>query len=843
MNVTLQNTNIIILYGDGATSRFTDMIRRWNSMLSYNQWNGLQFILAGCEEPALQLDDTVSQRVNDGNTRFFHIQDAAPDESVYYSMIYDKVSNGRVNLHLICDPGEGEASYRWAEGMVRTAFSVQRLTTTCFYYFLFGWKSREDERKEIIHLLQTQEGAAFLLGDSNENGGFVRAEDRWHATELAVLLNAAGALPVRLGAYSLGYASLNANGSELNRMCESTGCRALQDELEKTVSSLAEAGATMNLLPRGMDSIAGMREWLKETVRAQARQPKSTALHNAWITIRMDQNLSAADAVKRMRRFADLNYAGNESVLAGAKETAWKTEADLKKMLRYQAQTASLSPDIFRELADNWRREASRQAEPEGCVFPKQPLLMKFGKGIPEYVEQCKGKVMESIRKYIEEKNISYYAGEMAEAYERLAAWVENIRGTENSRERHRTAQELLQEIRKDLDSPDSGNVTKLNQKYKNYAQELNLQHPTLSALTEGMKGACYSENGALNEKNWRELVRQAGKNVEKRLSSEFRGDFFKVLNSEFSTREEREKFFDEYLKSGPRMYGHLRAQVSSGTSVLLADERLTDSWFTKQDIFQTRTDNAENLTVYPLGGEAADLLQDGTVYFRNTGKQTNPGGIGLFGKHDDGWEMPKPTVELPGGSLFGNRPGGAGQEKAETQNPDVRLEPNGKGEYRLYWKWHGNDETAMVELFQYGEQVGRVAVIPVRRFKDNGDNMNVTEDILQGKPVPAGILTVTIRDAQRAVYVDGAEVKGRREVIRYKVNNRQLQLKPENHSMVEKLVLRTTDPDGSETFYPLYAAGGEKKWLYEGLQLSDGRIVTDPTQTGEQIYAVSAGD
>lgn len=237
--------------------------------------------------------------------------------------------------------------------------------------------------------------------------------------------------------------------------------------------------------------------------------------------------------------------------------------------------------------------------------------------------------------------------------------------------------------------------------------------------------------------------------------------------------------------------------------------------------------------------------MKDTTVYFRgdgNPGQQT--GGIGLFGETARGGENPKEPESLPGQNLF------------ETQSPTavnadfigaisgVRLEPDERNEYRLYWKWNGNDPTAMVELFQEGEKVGKVSVIPVRRFKENGDNMNVTEDIMGGRPIPVGMLTVTIRDDNRSVYVEGAEVTGRREVVRYKLNNQSLSLKPDTRSTVAKLTLRTTDTDGTYTFYPLYPAEeGEEPWRYEGLQLSDGKIVTDPSLNAGQIFAIKVGD
>ena len=85
----------------------------------------------------------------------------------------------------------------------------------------------------------------------------------------------------------------------------------------------------------------------------------------------------------------------------------------------------------------------------------------------------------------------------------------------------------------------------------------------------------------------------------------------------------------------------------------------------------------------------------------------------------------------------------------------------------------------------------------------------------------------------------DQIEVMGRRDVIRYKINNTKLQLQPEKSGLVEKVVLRTTETDGTQNYFPLYASQDEKPWLFEGLTLSDGRIVEDPTLAGGTVYPV----
>ena len=840
MNITLSDTNVIVLYGDGAVSHFADLINRWNGMLSYNQWDRLQFILAAGEMPKFQLEEPASQRVNSNNTRFFRIQEEGPNESVYYGLVYNKVKTGTLRLHLICDAGERELSYDWAKTLIQSASMIGTLTTHCYYYFHFGRNSSIGENEQIIQLLKTQEGTTFLLGDSDELGGYIRPEERWYATELAVLLNCAGRLSVSRGAYSLGYSSLNASGSELRRICESAGCQALQEILGKQVTTMSEAGMSVPLLMDGLDSLKGMREWLRAIAKERVPAPKPSALRNAWVTIRMNRNLPATEAVRRMKRFADLNYAGNRTVQEIAGELAGETERTVRGRLRYSVATAGFSPQVFQEIAAELHGIASMNPEPNGCTYPKPPLLVKLGKGIPEYEEQCKAQIMSSIRDYILEKNLCVFARELEQAYLRLADWVAATKEISLHRRGKETALELLQDIRKELDDREKGNVIQLKMKYRAYAEALEAIRPPLSDLTENAETEYFDEQGNPIEKAWRQLVHQAGKNMEKRLPEQFRGDFFRVLNGEFSTKEEREKFFEEYLRSGKRMYMHLKVMPGQGVPVLLADERLTDSWFTKQNIYQTRTDNAENLTLYPLSMEAAELLKDTTAYFRGKDAVSRgTGGIDIFAETKTQKERPAPTA-LPEQNLFET------PAEQETRNAfsgavsDVHMEPDAKNEYRLYWPWKGNDATAMVELFQNGEKVGRVAVIPVLKFRQNGDNLYVTEEIMGGRSVPAGTLTVTIRDAKNAIYVEGAAVSGRRDVVRYRMNNQMLRLRPDMNSSMAKLVLRSTDTDGTQTYYPLYPAAEGDMWRYEGLQINDGRIVTDPTQPAGPIYAIN---
>ena len=132
-----------------------------------------------------------------------------------------------------------------------------------------------------------------------------------------------------------------------------------------------------------------------------------------------------------------------------------------------------------------------------------------------------------------------------------------------------------------------------------------------------------------------------------------------------------------------------------------------------------------------------------------------------------------------------------------------LRMMPDKEDHYKLYWEWRGKDETAMVEITQYGEKVGKIAVIPILKFKANGDCMDVTDDVMGGKPLP---------------------------------------VKRGNGAAMKKLVLRTTDINGAMTYFPLYPADNDRPWVFEGLVLSDGCLVEDPTQESGLIIPIDEG-
>ena len=856
----MKDTNVVVLCGDGAVALFIPLVEKWSRVLQPGEWKGVQFYLIGSVPPAAgefsQLDTRI---VNSHNTAFYCFDDAPPTGMDLFASIGEKIGNSdRVHLHIVCDSDGKETDYNWILHLVQATKEMQALSFDYTFFLILGMSRSPVEKTGMLSLIHAVNGSCVLIGEENSHGGRVPPEQRRSATILAILLNAMGELMLtHEKSYSIGYSALNANGAELKRLCESKVCQTLREVLGAPVTSVSEARDEIDFFPEGVTSIAEIRNWMEQYTRQRLKKPTGVSLRNAWVTTRFDPSLNPSEAIRRMKRFVDLNYTDVPEVRENAKKLAWETEERICWQLCKSILTSCISEQVTEDLIEVFHRIASEEAQPVGCTYPAMPLGLRLGNLLgkgknDEYVNECKKSVYRSIDRYIVEKNVSVYAAELEACYRRIGAWIQKAQGRDEDEGQYYTAAGLIQEIQRELNSNEYGDLLQLETKYDDYAAALGKLNLTLRDLKSGTGNQFFQKDGILSEKEWRAFITAAGKNVEKKLPSEFRGDFFHVLNAELSTQEERERFFDEFLNMGIRMYYNLQAEQSPGISYYLADQRLTDHWFNaKEHIYKAKnTDNAENLTLYPLGSLSADqLLQDDSIYFRNKGQVAGNRGRNLFSEAFEGKKESGGARNTDRYSLFDKA-----EEPAEpVKKPEarkekvkktgsVRLIPDENNEYRLSWEWHGNDEMAMVEFSQYGEKVGKIAAISVKEFKKNGNNMNVTFAVMSGKPVPAGVLSVTIRDQNNNIFIDSEPVPGRREVVRYLIRGNSLELKPGSRNAIEKLVLRTTDTDGTTTFYPLYASQEDRPWFYQGLQLSDGAIIEDPTQGKGEIIPIDMG-
>lgn len=427
-------------------------------------------------------------------------------------------------------------------------------------------------------------------------------------------------------------------------------------------------------------------------------------------------------------------------------------------------------------------------------------------------------------------------------------------------RGRRETAENYLRSKWRELESPEGGNAARLRVKYKHFAEELSAIAMPIQQMLDGVDSELFRENGQLQTKNWDRMVERAARNVRSRMSPEFRRDFFRALKYEFTSEEERRLFFDANLQPGSRMYHNPKADTSAGESFYVVGSVLYDDWFMDRKMFMSESDNAENLTLYPLGSmSAVQLLQEDSAYFK--GADTGTTGHGLFsaarstgrsrsafGEGGDAGRSAFGGAEAdnrPRRGLFAERGNDADQETQETErgteNYHVSLDPDTRDHYILHWDWHGNDETALVTAYQAGHQVGKANAITAMEYMQRG-GLDFTDMIMLGKPVPEGNIEITIA-GKGAPFVNRVEVPGRRITVRYKLSNNKLDIKVPGRSALEWLLLVAVDPDGQTIRYPLYAANSEHPYFYENLMLMDGRIETNPMNSSQAIVLVRAAE
>ena len=231
------------------------------------------------------------------------------------------------------------------------------------------------------------------------------------------------------------------------------------------------------------------------------------AWKNAFITTQFSHETSPGEAISRMKRFADLNYAANEDIRGMARALARHIETQVRQTLCDHPATACLAPEVMETIAAAFRQMSERDPQPGGCAYPQKPFMLRFGKGVEEYEAQCRKAVQSKIEEYILTANRSVYAAEMEQAYLRLAAWLRSLREDERVGAHRQTAQESLQEFQGNLDGSDGGNARRLGVKYKAYRNALADIRPSLAALTEGIRATYYHEDGRIMKGSWKTLV------------------------------------------------------------------------------------------------------------------------------------------------------------------------------------------------------------------------------------------------------------------------------------------------------------------------------------------------
>lgn len=430
MSMNLNCTNVVVLYGSKAAAHFIDMANHLAEILPSSAWDSIQFMLVTDERPNLAREDLrgrAASCIDDRNTVVYYLSEPVPTAGQFTMLIEDKIHNGNVAVHLMCNSGNDELDYTWLEEFCSNIRKDTIYMVELLYYFFVNMQTQAAERGKLIRLLQNCPGRMFMLTATNETGGKVSEADRWHAADLAMVLNGANQLPLRQEAFSVGYSTLNADGSELDKMCQSAVCSTLLDQLNDPLHTLSAADYRSMLLPKkgdleegkGMDveNVTQLREWLQLMLaESKHSRPSANAWKNVWTTIRMDKDLPAGEAIKRLQRFVDLNYANAGAMGAAAGEKCYRQRCRIIERLRRQVCAACIPMNMVDEIIAALERIANEDIQPMTPAFGKLPFL-KTSKAMEAYMNDCQDVLRKAIIRYIDAKSITVYARAMLDQY------------------------------------------------------------------------------------------------------------------------------------------------------------------------------------------------------------------------------------------------------------------------------------------------------------------------------------------------------------------------------------------------------------------------------------------
>ncbi len=834
MSISVSAANIVVLYGDEAAKHFVDLVKQWNKMLSPDSWNFLHFLIVSSQEPEHnQLTDEEWNRIQGAS--YCNINEQALSANDYSTIAWRLPNAGSPNLHLICAAGSENCAYDWLESFTKNVLKDSVHFTQFLLYFMLKREGLPTEKDGMHRVLQTIKGQGhhdhvFLIGDMDEGGQQVDSDAIWNALYLSTVMNCAVGLHLSTETYSVGYSVLNANGTELKNLRLAAACRALQERLQE--GELSHSEALPVLLPTEVTSIAALEDWLKKSVW-ESVHIAGDDFYNAWITIRMDENLDGNETCKRLKNFVDMNYCQPAAMAERAENLAQQVKREVVERLCHMPETAIMPASAAGDIASAFERMGREAVSAPRCDFGKKPFIKTRSK-LERYVANNKKEARQVARNYAMQLNRQSFANALAEAYRFIETWLNKMH---SGKVQEMDVTVYLQRRARKLEKTDEGNIENLRtKKYPKYWKELTNLHPALREFTENMEHEVryFEESGNYVEAGWESLLASAQQVLRDQLPGRMSQRFFDVLQAEFD-EEKLTKFFADYLKPGRRMYYNMRALAGNTQSVYLVDEDLADAWENAPEgLYEVQTDNAENLTLYPIEGSVGEswILDSGEAYFlaASTGNLTRLGDRNQVQRH-----MTNPIKTNRLSSLQGERAGSWKHHEEEKETHGLKLQPDAKDHYMLSWQWPGNDKLANIRITQRDEEVGNDAV-DVGEFKRNNGQYDVTAKMMGGKPIPYGELTVTIYSGDdKTPYIDHVTVMGRCEQVNYSIKGGTLVLKRVmSGSVLSRVALRVTNKEGKWLYYPLYEDTEKDPYRFEELKLDDAKVVQAPTEQAD---------
>ena len=830
--------DVVILYGQNACSRFGNMLDYWNNLWSIEQWKEVYFILVA---PSVSWPKPPEDIRHVLRPNCWHVPPFADPqlEQGCPENIIKRIKAGRIHIHCVCADFDTRAAAADAPlsllRAIQQAFTLGVVSESLYLMLSEDVAAREAQRQFVTALQNDYKDLhayPYLIGTTMANGTPVGAGSSWRAvmSEIAVGVNGTRALIDRK-LYSLGYASLNADDSELRCMRELLVCECLLKRCTQPIT-VAEAWQLLTTDPHPPQSLdvaavsTRVSEWLKFLAAQQMSLPTAQECKNLRILAGVydQKSMRISSAVERFYR---VNQGAATKRQMKVEAFIGERMASVQARLLQRPNATEYPVELLDSIVAVLERQKNSKPMIGTLVFPTQKMM----EGHTAYVDRCCELAQTHWQSVIQAETCVLCAHALIKALSALRAFVAN-------------AATLKRDLQAHCDP--TAEMSVLQEKYPQYNAELaaTVQYAGYELFSNAWLGSyapLYTPQGVSMPGLVSTLIAEGERRLHDRMPVGFNGTFCDAINREFSDAALLDGFFNQYLSAGERMLYCPGDTPGAPISYYFVDDALKRSGWVGAHVGKhmiVHNDNIERLELYELGKDLAWYLEDTNNAVLSRCKQLPPGPPKVRSWDEDERDASGDTSRVDEQHVSDNTaafpiteeaasPGSSDADATAPEDHHLALQCV-DGAYMLTWDWaHGMTDGVAVRI----ESPGRPPLCLACTAAEY--NANMPQGLNVGTKLPFGRVGVSV--FYKGMLYARKDLPGRRNLVRYRLlpakSGQVLELQGASEDVV-KLVLQCVNSAGRIVLYPLYPQTAEGLHSYSGLHLGgECEVVPSPEE------------
>lgn len=819
--LTPTNVNLIVLYGQQALQKCDELLTHWQAILQETDWQKFIFIVVGEAFPALSPEH--HQKLLDSGS-MFALSSCEENIDPIIDEIRKRMEPGTsIQVQCFCtDLAQHHPSVETLRSLLdRLATRLYPLTPSCILYLVLrSMPNVQSAQSAFAKAVCKPNDIVYLVSDIDNAFAGVPEASLLRALYGELLANSANlrVLP-RNQLFSLGYATLNANDSELADI----KCHLLSEWFQKQTNLVFSKKELWCVLTQCKDGSwpdirfqESVEDWLQRSLEQDLKTclPNEAALKNARILASIEDR-SPEELHELTRTFYELNLGTDEQLHNRMQGRANKLYSLICARLSRKLNVNCVPKSALSEFTDALL-SISQDPLPLPSVdfLPKKPLESRYA-----YALRCRMNMEAKKETWCQKKLLVTLAKALYTKFEELSPFFRN-------------AQSLTSLVRAHCLTPDKAGL--LSIKYPSFTEKIRVAITSLPPFASTPE-PLLDEFGQPSSTAWNALMNSCSLKITEDLPPAFQSSFCKAINQEYQG-DQLQNFFDNYLAHSTRMLSNIHDIAQAPDGIFFADNAFAENpWFNRQKSIFAYNDNVEVVNLYTLGKTLEDYLQDtNSLYFTTRDPEKETEQAGGFVQRLAIVENNCPVALAQQKEPESNTSANSAQEKPQEDHRP-RIERVGS-QYLLRWDWPNYeyrqqegwtgdmDVPAIITLAQNGISIELPS--PVTSADYNKKNGYILPALKQPGPVNISV------SYQNQPYIN-ATITGRKNIVRYYIvrnsnykSVQQLQLDPTNNDDLNHIILS----DG-KVLYPLASRKAKNNiFCFTNLSLSaQAELVPSP--------------